>query len=144
MKKFVVVLAVLAVALLAAGPAAAEKVKGCTTIQEGVLTYSATHYLAGQPFSTGFDPFGYNYQAHLFDGSYFNSYAGGAGFPPYEGDDAAYLAANPLAVGHWAWPYRNDRLAMKWNDAWISNRDCDNDGKLDRHFGFATYIGSGA
>jgi len=33
---------------------------------------------------------------------------------------------------------------MKWNDAWISNTDCDGDGKLDRHFGFECYIGSGA
>ena len=33
---------------------------------------------------------------------------------------------------------------MKWNDAWLSNQDCDTDGKLDRHFGFPTYIGSGA
>ena len=33
---------------------------------------------------------------------------------------------------------------MKWNDAWISNLDRDGDGKLDRHYGFDTYIGSGA
>jgi hypothetical protein len=33
---------------------------------------------------------------------------------------------------------------MKWNDAWISNKDCDNDGSLDRHYGFESYIGSGA
>jgi len=30
---------------------------------------------------------------------------------------------------------------MKWNDAWLSNKDCDGDGKLDRP---ANYIGSGA
>ncbi len=33
---------------------------------------------------------------------------------------------------------------MKWNDAWLSNKDCDDDGKLDRHHGYASYIGSGA
>jgi hypothetical protein len=33
---------------------------------------------------------------------------------------------------------------MKWNDAWLSNKDCDEDGKLDRHYGYASYIGSGA
>ncbi len=33
---------------------------------------------------------------------------------------------------------------MKWNDAWMSNKDCDGDGKLDRHYGFDSYIGSGA
>ncbi len=33
---------------------------------------------------------------------------------------------------------------MKWNDAWLSNKDCDGDGLLDRHSGYANYIGSGA
>jgi hypothetical protein len=33
---------------------------------------------------------------------------------------------------------------MKWNDAWLSNKDCDKNGKLDRHYGFSSYIGSGA
>jgi hypothetical protein len=33
---------------------------------------------------------------------------------------------------------------MKWNDAWLSNTDCDGDGKLDRHFGYLSYRGSGA
>ena len=33
---------------------------------------------------------------------------------------------------------------MKWNDAWLSNMDRDGDGKLDRHYGYFTYIGSGA
>jgi len=33
---------------------------------------------------------------------------------------------------------------MKWNDAWLSNQDCYVDGKLDRHYGFDSYIGSGA
>jgi len=116
----------------------------CTTIQDGTLVYSAGHYLAGQPLTTGFDAYGYNYQAYMFSGSYFNVYSGGAGFPPYEGDDAAYLAENPTAANHWAWPYRSTDLLMKWNDAWLSNADCDGDGKLDRHYGYDSYIGSGA
>ena len=33
---------------------------------------------------------------------------------------------------------------MRWNDAWLSNMDCDGDGLLDRHSGFTSYIGSGA
>jgi len=143
MKKFVWILAVVGALVIASTPAAAQKVK-CTTIQQGTLLYAADHYLAGQPLMLGVDPYGYNYQANMFNGSYFNSYAGGDGFPPYDGDDAAYLAANPAAATHWAWPYRNDQLAMKWNDGWLSNRDCDADGKLDRHFGFPAYIGSGA
>ena len=116
----------------------------CTTIQDGILTYSPGHYLYGTPISTGYDPYGYNYQAHLFNGSYANAYLGGVGYPPYEGDDDAYLAANPLAVKHWTWPYRNVKLGMKWNEAWLANTDCDGDGKLDRHAGYPSYIGSGA
>ena len=120
------------------------KKKDCTTIQDGVLTYSAGHYLAGQPLQVGYDIFGYNYQGHVFNGSYFNAYAGGAGFPPYEGDDQAYLQENPTAAAHWAWPYRDVQVLMKWNDAWLSNKDCDGDGTLDRHYRFDSYVGSGA
>jgi hypothetical protein len=107
---------------------------GCTTIKEGTLTYSASHYLAGQPLETGYDPYGYNYQAHMFNGSYFNVYAGAAGFPAYEGDDVSYLADNPSAESHWAWPYRDITLQMKWSDEWLSNKDCNGDGKLDRGY----------
>jgi hypothetical protein len=122
----------------------------CTTIQDGMLTYSAGHYLGGEPLQTGFDPFGYNYQARMFSGSYANTYLGGDGYPPYEGDDDAYAArlaeegfgTDPYTK--WYWPYRDVELAMKWNDAWLSNKDCDDDGKLDRHYGYLSYIGSGA
>lgn len=131
-------------ALALSQPASAGGRSKCTTIQEGVLTYSAGHYLEGEPLRIGYDPYGYNYQAHLFNGSYANVYLGGAGFPPYDGDDDAYLKDNPGAKNHWAWPYRNVQLNMKWNDAWLSNKDCDGDGKLDRHHGHASYIGSGA
>ena len=134
---------VLVVALIAT-PIMAKGGKTCTRIQDGELGYSAGHYLEGTPLTIGYDIFGYNYQAHLFNGYYCNVYLGGAGFPPYDGDSESYLAANPGAESHWAWPYRDVWLNMKWNDAWLSNRDCDDDGKLDRHFGSASYIGSGA
>ncbi len=84
-----------------------------------------------------YDEYGYNYNAHLFNGSYFNVYAKEPGFPPYEGDAEAYLAENPTAASHWAWPYREVNLLMKWNEAWLS-RD-----KV-RHEGYDSYIGSGA
>lgn len=115
----------------------------CATIKDGSITYSATSYLAGQPLKVGFDAYGYNYQAHLFNGSYFNAYANGYGFPPYEGDDEAYVAANPTVTTTLAelWSYRSTTLNMKWNDAWLSNQDCDGDHKLDRP---ASYIGTGA
>jgi hypothetical protein len=123
---------------------AAKNKSACTSIQDGILAYSAGHYLAGELLSTGFDAYGYNYQARLFKGSYANVYLGAAGFPPYTGDDDTYLNANPEAKNHWAWPYRETELLMKWNDAWLANTDCDGDGKLDRHYGFDSYVGSGA
>ncbi len=115
------------------------KKEKCTTIQSGDLVNSN-----GVTILTGYDDFGYNYQAHIFNGSYANVYLGRDGYPPYEGDDDSYLEENPDAENHWAWSYRTIEISMKWNDAWLSNKDCDEDGKLDRHFGYPTYIGSGA
>lgn len=130
---------------------------GCTTIQDGVLTYSEGHYLEGEPLEVGYDIFGYNYQAHMFKGSLANSYLGKDGYPPYGGDDEAYYErlvdegyadtveeAEELMEGLWYWSYRDVHLDMKWNDAWLSNKDCDGDGLLDRHYGHDSYIGSGA
>ncbi len=131
----IVVLAVSTTAL--AGPKAG-------TIQSGTLKYTAGHYLAGELLTVGFDAYGYNYQAHMFRGSYANAYLGRDGFPAYTGDDDTYLAENPGAASHWTWPYRGDTLVMKWNDAWLANTDRDGDGRLDRHHGFASYNGSGA
>ena len=138
----------------------AKPKKDYNTITEGETLYSAGHYLEGTPIPTGFDPFGYNYQGHMFKGSYYNSYAGKAGFPPWEGDDETYLDENPGAILHWAWPYREVKLTMKWNDAWLSNMDrgtqlgSDHDGAysdlntpdgyLDRHYPYDSYRGSGA
>ena len=79
---------------------------GCTTIQSGELVNST-----GETIETGYNDFGYNYQAHMYNGDYY-------------GDGS--------------------HLIMKWNDAWLSNKDCDDDGLLDRHLGYDTYIGSGA
>lgn len=123
---------------------ALSKKGGCVTIQDGVLKYQTGHFLAGQTLKTGFDIFGYNYQGKMFKGSYANVYLGADGLPPYDGNDADYIAAYPNVVTKWYWPYRTTKLEMKWNDAWLSNTDCDGDGKLDRHYGFASYIGSGA
>src|SRR4030042_719473 len=101
-----VVMAVLLSALLAAPVMAAKGGKNstCITIQDGILTYSPGHYLAGQPLKVGYDIFGYNYQGHMFKGSYANVFLGGYGFPPYKGDDEAYLAENPAAENNWASP----------------------------------------
>jgi len=89
----------------------------CTKIQEGTLLNSA-----GDVIPVGFDEWGYNYQARLFNGYYCDSYQN----------------------ADWCQAWVDVGLAMKWNDAWLSNKDCDGDGLLDRHYGFDTYIGSGA
>ena len=95
--------------------AAAAPPSGCATIQRGTITDSA-----GNPVTTGYDKWGYNYQAMMFNGIY----------------DNFSRPAVPVTEG--------DKLMMKWNDAWLSNKDCNGDGKLDRHFGFPAYKGSGA
>lgn len=89
----------------------------CTTIQDGTLVASD-----GSLIETGFDQWGYNYEAHMFNGTYCD----------------AYRAAT------WCLPYASINLIMKWNDPWLANKDCDGDSLLDRHDGFASYIGSGA
>jgi hypothetical protein len=147
-KRAVFIVTILVLCLIC-GTAIAGPKKDGTTLQEGVIKYSAGHYLVGQAIPVGFDAYGYNYQAHLFKGDYANIYLGGYGFPAYGGDDAAYLAAltpaQRTAVQRvWCWPYRGISVEMKWNDAWISNMDRDGDGKLDRHYGFASYVGSDA
>jgi hypothetical protein len=111
------VLAALLVVVVAAVPAGAAKPGACATIQSGTLLNSA-----GDVLTTGYDVWGYNYQGRMFNGGYCDAYR-----------DAA-----------WCQPYVEDHLAMKWNDAWLSNKDCDLNGELDRHYGFTSYIGSGA
>ena len=89
----------------------------CNTIKDGLI-----FDIGGNQINTGFDKWGYNYQAHMFNGLYCDAYR-----------DAA-----------WCQEWKDVRLMMKWNDAWLSNKDCDDDGLLDRHDGYASYIGSGA
>jgi len=105
--------------------AAGGKYCDCTTIRSGELVASD-----GSIIQTGYDEWGYNYQAHLFNGMYCDSYR-----------DA-----------DWCQIYKDVQLSMKWNDAWLSNMDCGTDGlpeegpdgKLDRYYGYDSYIGSGA
>lgn len=89
----------------------------CTTIQSGDIIGSD-----GLIIQVGYDQWGYNYQANIFNGYYCDSYR-----------DAS-----------WCQAYKDIELTMKWNNAWMSNQDCDGDGKLDRHPGYSSYIGSGA
>lgn len=91
---------------------AAKPSTDCTTIQSGTLTDTAEN-----PIGLGYDQWGYNYEANMFNGWY-NNFS---------------RPTDPVEGG--------DRLIMKWNNAWLSNQDCDGDKKLDRP---TNYIGSGA
>lgn len=75
----------------------------CTTIQDGGLTD-----VKGDPITLGYDQWGYNYEAHMFNGWYDN-----------------YSRPQDMVSS-------GDRLMMKWNDAWLSNKSCDGNDKLDR------------
>jgi len=135
----------LSVAILLAGSAhAGVGNTSAVTIPDQVLVYPTGHYLAGQRLPLGDDPFGYNYQARSFRGYYANAFLGADGLPPYTGDTEAYLAAHPGAAAMSYWPDRDIRVDMQWNDAWLSNKDADGDGLLDRHPGALDYPGSGA
>lgn len=119
MKKILLVLMLTISIFLTSGSVIAkpDKPEKCTTIQSGELLTSS-----GDVITTGYDEWGYNYQARLFNGMYCDAYR-----------DA-----------EWCQSYKDVKLSMKWNDAWLSNKDCDGDGLLDRHYGFESYIGSGA
>ena len=65
-------LALLLIALLAIAlsvSVVSAKQEKCTTIQSGELVASD-----GSTIETGYDQWGYNYQAHLFNGGYCDSY----------------------------------------------------------------------
>ncbi len=120
----VLTLALIAVTDMLNAPLTKERVlgkggakAGCTTIQDGTLLTSD-----GQPIVLGYDEWGYSYQSRIFHGGYCDAYR-----------DAA-----------WCQPYKDTNLMMKWNDAWLSNKDCDGDGLLDRYYGHDSYIGSEA
>ncbi|HBI35416.1 MAG: hypothetical protein UU64_C0006G0061 [candidate division WWE3 bacterium GW2011_GWF2_41_45] len=82
----------------------------CAKIQSGTILDSA-----GNPIEVGFDEFGYNYQAHLFEGTY----------------DSVDRKIDGL-YGSQSGDFVDDALSMKWSDDWLSNVDCNNDQKLDR------------
>ncbi len=115
MKKTIVLILVLIATLLVSTSLSAASKIGCVSIQSGTLTDKNGNFI-----SVGYDQWGYNYQAMMFNGIYDNYLR-----PP-----------TPVTAGN--------QLMMKWNDAWLSNKDCDGDGKLDRHYGYTTYRGSGA
>ena len=114
-KTFLILLTVALLAALLATPVFADKPDEkpkdkCNTIQSGLIVDSA-----GNPLTVGYDAFGYNYQAHMFNGTYDSS-------------------DRTLDDTYWddTGDYVDDKLMMKWSDDWLANVDCDGDGKLDR------------
>src|SRR3989339_1138424 len=81
---------------LQSSPMLKGKKQGCTTIQSGTLLASN-----GSVLKVGFDEWGYNYQANMFNGFYCDSYRNAV----------------------WCLPYKDVALIMKWNNAWLSNTD---------------------
>ncbi|KKW19553.1 MAG: hypothetical protein A2W52_01255 [Candidatus Taylorbacteria bacterium RIFCSPHIGHO2_02_49_25] len=107
----VIIATILAFTLIAfADTAFAAKPSSCATIQSGTITDSS-----GNPLTVGYDQFGYNYQAHMFNGTYDSS---------DRNIDGTYWGSTG--------DYVDDSLIMKWSDAWLANVDCNGDGKLDR------------
>jgi hypothetical protein len=84
---------------------AAKVTDTCNYIKGGKILDTA-----GQIIGLGYDAWGYNYEAHMFNGLYAN-----------------YGRPAEIATG-------GDRLMMKWSDTWLSNKDCNKDLKLDRGF----------
>lgn len=105
MKKILVLLVVMLISATI-GTAA----ENCAIIKDGGIKDSA-----GNPIELGFDKFGYNYQAHLFEGTYDSS---------DRNIDGTYWGQTGDFV--------DDHLSMKWSDDWLSNKDCNGDGILDR------------
>ena len=102
MRKSVII--TLALGLAIAMTSFAWAADGCVTIQDGTLTAKD-----GVTFlTTGYDDFGYNYQAHIFNGRYC--------------DYDRVIGGTDCDVD----------LIMKWSDNWLSNVDCNEDNLLDR------------
>jgi hypothetical protein len=75
-------------------------------IQSGTLFDAA-----GNPITVGYDKYGYNYQAHIFNGLYENY-------------------SRPAVVA----TDGTENLVMKWSDDWLANVSCTTDGKLARGY----------
>jgi hypothetical protein len=76
----------------------------CARIKDGTLKD-----VKGNTLTLGYDQWGYNYQAHMFNGLYEN----------YSRPDTPVTESDT-------------NLRMKWSDEWLSNQDCSGDGLLDR------------
>jgi hypothetical protein len=111
MKKLAIVLICLGLVITFSSQVMAKDGKTkCATIKDGTIEYGRVGDPTTEIIHIGYDQWGYNYQAHMFNGYYDN-----------------YSRPDTLAdEGNW--------LQMKWSDEWLSNKDCNGDGKLDRGY----------
>ena len=100
-------------------PTQVVQAQECTKIKDGTITDTL-----GNTITLGYDQFGYNYQAHMFNGTF----------------DSSDRVLDEKYFGQTV-DYADDSLIMKWSDEWISNQDCDGDHKLDRGNGTGTSMG---
>ena len=116
MKSLLVCLGFLVIGVFLSLQATGEEINGktlkCVTLEEGTL-YSFN----GQPVSADCDQFGCNYHTRIYDGRYCD-------VDQKPGGEFCHVD-----------------LFVKWNNAWLSNKDCDGDNFLDKP---QSYIGSGA
>lgn len=111
MKKLAIVLFCLALVFTFSVPVMAQGgMDKCATIKDGTIEYGRVGDPSTEIIPIGYDQWGYNYQAHFFNGYYGN----------YSRPDVL------VTEGDW--------LTMKWSDTWLSNKDCNDDGKLDRGY----------
>jgi hypothetical protein len=87
----------------------------CVKIQSGTILDAN-----GIVIKVGYDQWGYNYQAHMFNGLYEN----------YS------RPATVVTEG-------TENLVMKWSDNWLANVDCNGDHKLDRGLDSKTGVSTG-
>lgn len=119
MKKLIFGLILIAICFFALPVMAAKPDKlTCATIKDGTIEYGRVGDPNTEIIPIGYDQWGYNYQAYLFNGWYHNS---PRPEPPYTKDTIDTAPSK-------TW------LIMKWSDEWLSNKDCNNDGKLDRGY----------
>jgi len=91
-------------------PPGQDKTNACATIKDGTIEYGRVTDPSTEIIPIGYDMWGYNYQAHMFNGYYEN-----------------YSRPDTLVS-------EGSMLQMKWSDEWLSNKDCNGDGKLDRGY----------
>lgn len=121
----------ISLSLLIVTPAfAAKPADTCAYIKDGTIKDKFDNTIP-----LGYNNLGYNYEAHMFNGKYCDAYNN----------------------AEWCQQFKDVSLMMKWNDAWLSNKDCGTqndqadytnattpDTVLDRHYPSASYLGSGA